>query len=576
MSQSDNFENEVDSSPVRGRSGLRTAGSVGSAAVVAGGSALGIAAAWASPAQASTFTVTAATDDGTGMLDGTLSKAIAEANANAGADTITFDAGLTTITFTDDAGVVPIVESLTIDGPGADMLTIDFDDNCGLRADLSSASSLSISGLTLKDGLVPNDSDCTNRGDGQGGALAIYGTTTGTVTISDVTFLSNYALYYGGGLSCEGSLGGVTIEDSTFTDNTAEEEGGGGAYLDCGGDVVISGSVFTGNSSGSEGGGVTIGVGNDNTATIVDSTFTGNTVNGGDGGGAYFENGTGFVVNSTFSGNTVYYGNGGAIAGDTAFNIIQSTVTGNTATPFVYTSDDVTYIYQGQGGGVRGRPFTGGITVTMSTISGNTAEFGSEMFLYNGDRVEIVGSIVAGPVDGGSTPGTVGTASSGYSIMGDNASMQVSYSLIGPLPNDSADYSVALYDDGGNTFDVTDPGLDDLADNGGPTETMALLTGSPAIDAGPSPVPEFDGNDTDQRGTGFLRVYGSTADIGAFELQEEGEDPEGPSRRPRVELTVPEELPETGGPLAPLVAAGTALIGSGVASLTARRRRRKG
>src|SRR5262249_55376776 len=58
-----------------------------------------------------------------------------------------------------------------------------------------------------------------------------------------------------------------------------------------------------------------------------------------------------------------------------------------------------------------------------------------------------------------------------------------------------------------------------LADNGGPTQTHALLPDSPAINAGPVPVATFDGNDNDQRGDGFPRVVGGVVDIGAFEVQ---------------------------------------------------------
>jgi hypothetical protein len=70
---------------------------------------------------------------------------------------------------------------------------------------------------------------------------------------------------------------------------------------------------------------------------------------------------------------------------------------------------------------------------------------------------------------------------------------------------------------GGNLLGVNNPGLGALADNGGPTQTMALLPGSPAIDMGPTTVPSFPGNDTDQRQAGFPRVINGRVDIGAFE-----------------------------------------------------------
>jgi hypothetical protein len=60
-----------------------------------------------------------------------------------------------------------------------------------------------------------------------------------------------------------------------------------------------------------------------------------------------------------------------------------------------------------------------------------------------------------------------------------------------------------------------DPLLLPLADNGGPTWTMALAVGSPAIDTGANPLDLV----TDQRGDGYVRVSGAAADIGAYEMQ---------------------------------------------------------
>ena len=77
----------------------------------------------------------------------------------------------------------------------------------------------------------------------------------------------------------------------------------------------------------------------------------------------------------------------------------------------------------------------------------------------------------------------------------------------------------------GNQVGVADPGLDPrgLQNNGGPTKTIALVTGSPAIDAGSNAlaVDPTTGQPltTDQRGTGFPRIANGTVDIGAYEVQ---------------------------------------------------------
>jgi hypothetical protein len=66
-----------------------------------------------------------------------------------------------------------------------------------------------------------------------------------------------------------------------------------------------------------------------------------------------------------------------------------------------------------------------------------------------------------------------------------------------------------------------DPLLGPLQDNGGPTQTHALLIGSPAIDAGNNAY----ATDWDQRGEGFPRIVNGIIDIGAFEYQGGGGSP---------------------------------------------------
>jgi hypothetical protein len=123
--------------------------------------------------------------------------------------------------------------------------------------------------------------------------------------------------------------------------------------------------------------------------------------------------------------------------------------------------------------------------------------------------VNITGSIISG---------TNGAGYHDIDVFGYNTSQDLvittAHSIIG-----TSGTLVPLTDAGGNQFDVSDPGLNALANNGGATKTMSLKATSPAIDAGPNPVATFPGNQFDQRGTGFARVSNGTVDIGAFEVQ---------------------------------------------------------
>ena len=168
----------------RGRSTL----AVGSAATLVTGSVALISGVLAvTPAGAATFTVTQATDDGTGTVAGTLSYALAQANLDAATDTIEFSPSLTTITFSGDANQVQVTEPVDIVGPGADSLTIDLDENCGFEF-IGIDGISSVSGLTFANGNSASDA-CND--DDAGGAFFLDG--AGTFTISDAVFSSNYA-----------------------------------------------------------------------------------------------------------------------------------------------------------------------------------------------------------------------------------------------------------------------------------------------------------------------------------------------------------------------------------------------
>jgi hypothetical protein len=162
----------------------------------------------------------------------------------------------------------------------------------------------------------------------------------------------------------------------------------------------------------------------------------------------------------------------------------NSTVSGNTAS----------YKHTGVGGGINNG---GPLTITHSTFSGNAAD-GAGGGIYNGGTVEIGSSILKrGSIGSNLSSGSSGAVTShGYNLSSDDG---------GGFLNGAGDQT------------NTDPLLGPLQDNGGPTFTHELLTGSPALDTGDptfAPPPWHD-----QRGPGYDRVVNGRIDIGSLEVQ---------------------------------------------------------
>ncbi len=146
------------------------------------------------------------------------------------------------------------------------------------------------------------------------------------------------------------------------------------------------------------------------------------------------------------------------------------------------------------GGGIYN---VGTATITASTISGNSAE-NPGGGIDNSGTLTLLTSIVAG----NSYAGQVQDVWGEFNSLGHN--------LIGNTAGSSGWIGTDLLD--------IDPKLGPLLNNGGPTMTMALLSGSPAIDAGSNDlIPP--GVQYDQRGPGFERIVNGTVDIGAFEYE---------------------------------------------------------
>jgi hypothetical protein len=297
----------------------------------------------------------------------------------------------------------------------------------------------------------------------------------GTLHLSNLTLshgLANDGANGGGAIDAHGTL---TVSGVTFSANQSPAATGtSGGAIDASGTLTVSGSTFTGNIA-QEGGGILT----QNKATITNSTFTGNTATVFGGGGIVSAAGTTTVSHDTISGNSGP--GGGAIDNDAVLAIADSTFTGNTG---------------GANGGGAIQNF-GTTTITASTFSGNTDQFGADLHNFTGDSLTVTMSIVANGVSGTNCSGSAIT-DGGFNI--DSGT--------------SCGFSAAAH-----SMSSTNPGLGPLASNGGPTKTMALLAGSPAINAIPAATSGCI-NSTDQRGT--LRPQGQACDMGAYELGQPG------------------------------------------------------
>jgi len=282
----------------------------------------------------------------------------------------------------------------------------------------------------------------------------------------------------------------VTLSGLTIT-NGGTSEGGGGIYN--AGTLTVARSVISGNSTGAYGGGIA----NAATLAVVDSTVLNNSGLGG-GGILNLLNSSLTINNSTVGpGNTATGVVGGAgIYNAGTLTIANSTVSGNAASSS-----------SGQGGGIWTEYAT---ELTNSTVAFNSAFTGGGVYVADSESVSIRSTIIAQNTvaPGGSGPDVYGIANlQGYNVIG----------------NTSATGFIVKYDNGTSQLNVN-PLLDSLKDNGGPTQTHALLSGSPAIDRGDSSL-AFGGSNSDQRGyarpvlSPLTSPPGDGADVGAYEVQ---------------------------------------------------------
>ena len=295
-----------------------------------------------------------------------------------------------------------------------------------------------------------------------------------TLALTNSTINANTAIRNGGGILNSGGI--LTLTDSLVTDNDVGLDGGGIATS---GTLTATNSQITVNTTTAGSGG---GIRNSGTLTLTDSDVRGN-IGGTDGGGIYQDGQSASLtlINSTARSNPAANGSGGGIRiDDGSASLTNSTVSSNSA--FV------------SGGGIFLQGGAATLTILNSTISANFAVSGDGGVVRAGGSATLQNSIVAANMP---------TDCSGAVVSLDN--------------NLDSDSSCNL--GGANDLPGVDPLLRPLMNNGGPTETHALLTGSPALNAGNDAAAPA----TDQRG--FPRL--GTSDIGAFESQSTDLDGDG-------------------------------------------------
>jgi hypothetical protein len=505
----------------------------------------------------STFTVVLTTDAGgpagqkVTATTGDLRYCVAQANAIHAAltDTIQFSSTVfatpqtITLNSANKALVLNDSHPLAIKGPTGDTVTVSGAD--AIEVFNITGGTVSISHLAISHGNSP----------GSGGGIS----NTGTLTLTNCTLDHDKASSQGGGLF---NLGGtVTIVRSTFNHDSAAGSAGGGVFSF--GTLTVTNSNFSNDSAFALGGGIYIHV--NSTATVTNCTLSNDSAfsAGGDGGGVFVDaSSTATLTNCTLSNDSAGNGGGGVsidggaailnkctLSNDTArqgggivntggtvtvtastfnndsdtglLNEGTATVTASTfsndsalegggmentgtatVTNCTFSNDSATSSIDG-GGGLFNADGAA-ITLTNCTLANNSAVTGSGGGIWNAPTgiLNLINTLVAentATVSGPDIFGTINTAD--HNLIGDGGGSSIIANLGGNLI-------------GGNGNPVIDPRLGPLQNNGGPTQTLALLLDSPAIGhANNAKAPT-----TDQRGLLRIDEAGETTDIGAFEL----------------------------------------------------------
>jgi CSLREA domain-containing protein len=297
------------------------------------------------------------------------------------------------------------------------------------------------------------------------------GSSESTIELSSqLPAVNSSVIIQGGGITVSGGGsarvfqvvrgGGLNLIGLTLIDGDAGASGSGGGVLNAG-SLDVNNSTFSGNSAGESGGAIYSGGQRNALLSVNSSTFSGNSA-GESGGAIYNGDGRGIgasVINSTFSGNRAGAGGGIYNSGSSPLGVNYSTFSEN---------------------------------IASSSVDG----LGSAVFNEGPAGTTLSSTILAGGPSGGNCGGG-GITDGAFNISDDPTCFFTAQG--------SRNSTDPLLDPGG------------LKNNGGPTQTIALVSGGPAVDTIP---PATNGCSTDVKDDqrGVDRPQGPRCDVGAFEL----------------------------------------------------------
>jgi predicted outer membrane repeat protein len=400
---------------------------------------------------------------------------------------------LTGVTFTANSAVLNGGGMYNLGGSWASLTNATFSGNSanigGGMANFSGSSNTTLTNITFSLNVAEF-----------GGGMA---NSASSPTLTNVTFSSNSALANGGGMYNADSSS-PTLTGATFSGNSADF---GGGMMNHDSNSTLTDVTFSSNSA--DYGGGMYSYGTSSSATLTNVTFSSNSAN--EGGGVYNLGGSPTLAHVTFSGNSADYGGGMYTYGvpsrptltDVTFSTNSAVHNGGGMYNVGGSRPDLTNAtFSGNSaniGGGMANFSTSSPNLTNVTFSGNTASIGGGMYNADGSTPTLVNILIANSLNGGDC----------------SAILALNSGSSNNLIEDSVNACGLTNGVNGNIIGQ-DPVLQGLSNNGGSTFTMALVAGSPAIDAGnntscaAAPV-----NGVDQRGVS--RPQGAHCDIGAYE-----------------------------------------------------------